>query len=64
MPKHVDWRVFLACTIGGEGINVKTFVALHTTISFEGLYDLLELSDVYQSWQEAARLNAQEEHGK
>lgn len=34
------------------------FEALHTTISLEGLYDLLELKDVQDSWAHAAVRNA------
>lgn len=64
MPANVHWQIFIACTIGGEGIDVRTYEALHTTIDLDGLYDLLECSDVYQSWQEAARLNAEEQHGR
>jgi hypothetical protein len=43
---------------------VSTFVALHTTIDLDGLYDLLEMSAVHSSWSHAAMLNAEERHGR
>jgi len=39
---------------------MATYLALHTTIDLEGLYDLLEMAEVHQSWMWAAHMNARE----
>jgi len=49
----------LACS-AGDSIDAATYVALHTTIDLDGLFDLLELDDVHQSWQHAALANSRE----
>lgn len=50
----------MACS-NGESIDVQTYKDLHTVIDLDGLYDLLELSEVHASWTHAAYLNAQED---
>ena len=59
---NVPWEIYAACS-DGEGVNVSTYVALHTTIDLDGLYDLLEMAEVHRSWAHAAYLNMKEEHG-
>lgn len=56
-PANVDWLIYVACS-NGEAIDVQTFIALHTVIDIDGLYDLLELQQVHASWCHAALLNA------
>ena len=53
----------LACTTG-DRIDVATYVALHTSIDIDGLFDLLELQEVHQSWSHAALRNNSEQHGR
>ena len=38
-PPNVPWEIFLACS-NGDGVDVRTFQALHTSIDLDGLYDL------------------------
>lgn len=46
----------LACTSGSR-VDVATYVALHTTIDLDGLYDILELGEVHASWAHAQAAN-------
>jgi hypothetical protein len=48
--------VYLACSVNGE-INAATYVALHTSIDYDGLLDILEMNQVQNSWNEATRAN-------
>lgn len=50
----------MACS-NGQSIDVPTYIALCTTIDYDGLQDLLELKSVQASWNEAARKNAEAE---
>lgn len=59
-PANIAWEVWVACTVGGEGFNVRTLHELQTTIDYDGLKDILESQQVYRSWQIAARKNAEE----
>jgi hypothetical protein len=56
-------QIAAACT-DRSGINVTTYQALHTTIDLDGLLDLLELRSVRDSWQHAARLDADDRRPK
>ena len=58
-PVNFPREVYLACA-NGESIDVSTYEALHTTVDLDGLYDLLELREVHQSWKHAANANARE----
>jgi hypothetical protein len=55
-PANMAWEVYMACS-DGERINTETYEALHTTIDLDGLYDILEMKDVLQSWKSAALKN-------
>lgn len=55
MPRDL----WLACT-DGDSVDVAMYVALHTTVDLDGLYDLIELQQVHASWKNAANMNAQE----
>jgi hypothetical protein len=49
---------------GIQSIDVATYVRLHTDIDLDGLYDLLEMQEVHQSWKHAATANVRESaHG-
>jgi hypothetical protein len=62
-PANVPWEIQLACS-SGESIDVATYVRLHTDIDLDGLYDLLEMQEVHQSWKHAATANVRESaHG-
>ena len=50
---NVPWEIYLACS-NGETIDVATYVALHSTVDLDGLYDLLEMQQVHGTWIEAA----------
>jgi hypothetical protein len=39
---------------------VSTYIALHTSIDLDGLYDLIEMQEVHSSWKHAAARNAAE----
>jgi hypothetical protein len=52
---HYD--VFLACCTK-DGINAQTYKLLCTEIDTNGLYDLLEMREVQQSWDAAAQWNS------
>jgi hypothetical protein len=56
---NVPWEIYVASS-NGDSIDVSTYVALHTTIDLDGLYDLLEMAEVHASWANAAYLNAKE----
>ena len=56
----MPWRIYLACS-SGETFDWSLFVALHTTITIDGLDDILEGNEVQQSWVHAAMLNAKEQ---
>ena len=57
---NIPWQIYVACS-NGESIDVQTYIALHTTIDIDGLYDLLEMAEVHGTWAMAAHLNATEE---
>ena len=61
-PPNVPWEIFLACS-NGDGVDVRTFQALHTSIDLDGLYDLLEMVDAAESWKHAAIMNMNEARG-
>lgn len=56
---NVPWQIYLACA-DGETIDARTYEALHTTIDLDGLFDILELKQVHQTWISAATRNARE----
>lgn len=58
-PANVPWEIYAACS-DGENINVATYIALHTTIDLDGLYDILEMQAVHASWCAAAYRNAKD----
>lgn len=60
---NVPREIMLAC-VGGEAVDVATYVRLHTEIDLDGLYDLLELQEVHASWKSAAVANAREGNGQ
>ena len=43
---------------------MTTYQALHTTIDYDGLLDLLELRAVRESWQHATLLDLDEQRGQ
>ena len=49
----------MACS-DGKRIDMETYQALHTTIDLDGLYDILEMKDVLQSWIHAELFNSEE----
>lgn len=49
--------VFLACC-SKDGIDAQTYILLDTQIDLDGLYDLLEMRRVQDSWNAAAKWNA------
>lgn len=58
-PVNVPREIYLAATASGE-LCSRTYEALHSTIDYDGLWDLLEMKEVQASWNEAARANASE----
>lgn len=56
---NVPWEIAVACT-SGETVDVATYVRLHTEIDLDGLYDLLELQQMQDSWRHAAIANQRE----
>ena len=61
-PPNVPWEIFVACT-ASEGVDMATYLALHTSVDLDGLYDILEMSDAASSWKSAATMNAREGTG-
>ncbi len=53
MPREI----MLAC-VTGEGVDVDAYIALHTILDLDGLFDLIELGEVGQSWKHAGAANA------
>ena len=53
---NVPNEIYLACTSTGE-FCMRTYEALHTTIDYDGLWDLIEIKQVQDSWKKAARAN-------
>jgi hypothetical protein len=47
--------------MNGESLDWKVYEACHTTLTLDGLEDILEIKEVQASWAHAALLNAQEE---
>lgn len=58
-PANVPREIYLACTASGE-LCSRTYEALHSTIDYDGLWDLLEMKEVQVSWKEAAKAKAVE----
>lgn len=56
MPANVSHDLWLACRTK-HGICARTFEALHTTITYWGMWQLIELKEVEASWQNAALWN-------
>lgn len=52
----MPYEIFLACS-GKEGIDAATYVLLDTQIDLDGLYDLLEMKKVADSWVAAQQWN-------
>jgi len=55
---NIHFELYIAATISGE-VCAKTYEALHTTYTLAGMYDLIEMKQVQDSWRQAAMLNAQ-----
>jgi len=55
-PANMPWEIYMACS-DGKRINPDTYEKLHTTIDLDGLYDILEMKDVLQSWVHAEMFN-------
>lgn len=56
-PANIRFDLYLACATK-DGIDVKAYEALHTTLDFEAVYDLIEMQVVSSSWDYAAQQNA------
>jgi len=56
---NVPWEIYAACS-NGETIDAHTYVLLHSVIDLDGLYDLIEMAHVHQTWATAAAANATE----
>ena len=54
---NVHPKIAKAC-FDGDSINTDLYMALHTTIDLDGLYDILELKDTLSSWKAAEQRNA------
>ncbi len=57
---NVPWEIYVASS-DGESVNVATWMALHSTIDIDGLYDILEMKQVHHTWASAAVLNARDQ---
>lgn len=57
-PANVPWEIYVACS-NGDSIDGAMYQALHTTIDLAGLYDVLEMKEVHESWRDALKYNAQ-----
>ena len=53
---NVPHELFVACT-GEQGFDVVMYQALHTSIDAEGLFDILEMRQVADTWKAAAIAN-------
>ena len=58
-PANFPWEIYLACQTR-EGIDVSAYIALNSTIDTDGLFDLLELKEIHNSWVNAETANARE----
>lgn len=50
-------QIYIACTCSGK-VDPHIYLRLQTDIDIDGLLDILEMSDVHQSWTSAAMKNA------
>lgn len=41
-------------------MNMQRYVQLYTTITLEGLYDILEMNAVHESWLDAGYFNSKD----
>ncbi len=61
----MPWEIFLACAQPDGGVDAETYALLHTTIDFDGLFDLIEIKEVQDSWKHAAiRDQMNQAHGQ
>lgn len=56
----MPYEIWLAVSCS-DGVDAKMWEAIHTWMDTEGLFDVLELKEVSQSWHAAAQRNAREE---
>jgi hypothetical protein len=61
-PVNVQQEIAAVC-MTADGLDVAAYTALHTTIDYAGLHDLLELRNVQHSWNAAAFHNAKQKQG-
>ena len=54
--ENVPHEILLACS-GESGIDAQMYAALHSTIDIDGLYDIIEMRQVADSWKRAAVAN-------
>jgi hypothetical protein len=54
--QNIRPAIYLACTVSGE-FCTETYEKLHTTIDYDGLWDLIEAKHVHDSWKKAAIAN-------
>ncbi len=59
---NIPSEIELLCTYG-ETFNAQLYLDLHTVIDLDGMYDLLELREVHNSWKSAALRNAPQQQG-
>lgn len=54
----MPFEIFLACSTK-KGVDAHALYLLSSKLDFEAVYDLIEMNDVYNSWVEAGRKNAE-----
>lgn len=55
-PANLPMEVYIAVS-DGDSVDVHLYKDLQTTISLDGLYDILEMKEVHESWKHAELLN-------
>ena len=58
-PVNVHTLIYTACN-GPKGFDMAVYTALHNTLDLNGLYDILEMREVHDSWEHAGLKNAAE----
>lgn len=60
--ENVPHEIMLACS-SENGVDAQMYIALHTTIDIDGLYDIIEMRTVADSWKRAAQANYEVNRG-
>lgn len=62
-PTNVPLELWHACMTTAGDIDPHLFMRLHTDISLNEMYDILEMQEAMESWKHANHMNARHDDG-